>query len=86
MRKVTIVLTTSLSLVIITSQFNVWDSLLMFLLVGTIPGTSLSLPPAVMLISMAVLIGFGIMALMSLSDSSIEQSDKTLPKKRYSRI
>ena len=86
MRKATIILTTSLSLVIIASQFNVWDSLLMFLLVGTIPGTSLSLPPAVMLISMAILIGFGIMVLMSQSDSSIEQSDKALPKKRYSRI
>ena len=86
MRKTTILLTTSLSLIIIASQFNIWDSLLMFLLVGTIPGTSLSLPPAVMLISMSILIGFAIMLLMSQSESSIEQTDKTLPKKRYSRI
>lgn len=86
MRKTTILLTTSLSLIIIASQFNIWDSLLMFLLVGTIPGTSLSLSPAAMLISMSILIGFVIMLLMSQSDSSIEQADKTLPKKRYSRI
>lgn len=86
MRKAIIVLTTSLSLVIIASQFNVWDSLLMFLLVGTIPGTSLSLSPAVMLLSMAILVGIGIMLLMSQSDTSIEQAEKTLPKKRYSRI
>lgn len=86
MRKTTILLTTSLSLIIIASQFNIWDSLLMFLLVGTIPGTALSLPPAVMLISISILIGLGIIHLMSQPDSSIEQADKTLPKKRYSRI
>lgn len=86
MRKTIITLCNVLSLLIIGSLFGLWDSLLMFLLVGTIPGTSLSLPPTVMLLSTALVIGFGIVLLMSQSDSSNEQADKSLPKKRYSRI
>ncbi|MDB5165782.1 MAG: hypothetical protein JWM00_672 [Candidatus Saccharibacteria bacterium] len=86
MRKMVITLSTTLSLLIIVGQFNVWDSLLLFLLVGTIPGTSFSLPPIAMLICMTLFAGGVALFIAAQADSAPEVSEKTLPKKRYSRI
>ena len=87
MRKAVITVSTILSLLIIVGQFNVWDSLLMFLLVGTIPGTSTSLPPLAMLACLVLVCCLtALTILVAQTDSAPEPPKKTLPKKRYSRI
>ncbi len=86
MRKTTIILCVSLSSVIILEQFGVWDSLLLFLLVGNVPGTNLSLSPLAMLACVVLLAGFGSLFILSQTESAPKTSKKTLPKKRYSRI
>lgn len=86
MRKTTIILSLTLSLFIIVGQFGVWDSLLLFLLVGTVPGTSFSLSPIAMLICITLLAGGVALIITARNESSPQSSKKTLPKKRYSRI
>jgi len=86
MRKTTIILSLSLSLLIILGQFGVWDSLLLFLLVGTIPGTSFSLSPIAMLFGITLLGGGIAFTIAVRNEPAPVASKKTLPKKRYSRI
>jgi len=86
MRKPIIILCLSLSLVIILEQFNLWDSLLLFLLVGTIPGTSWALPPFAMLAGLTFGVVFASLVVLSHATASPKTAEKTLPKKRYSRI
>ena len=86
MRKATIILCTSLSLFLIIEQFGLWDSLLLFLLVGTVPGTSFSLPPIAMLASLSLLVAIGTLYLIAETPVMPTASKKTMPKKRYSRI
>jgi hypothetical protein len=86
MRKATITLSLSLSLLIIVGQFGVWDSLLLFLLVGTVPGTNFSLSPIAMLVGFTVLAGGVALAIAIRNEPAPQPSKKTLPKKRYSRI
>lgn len=87
MRKTATLVCIILSLFIILGQFNAWDSLLLLLLVGSIPGTSMSIPPIVMLVIIAAFAGVGtFMITSSQGDISTTSSKKTLPKKRYSRI
>ena len=86
MRKLISLICITLSLLIILGQFNVWDSLLLFMLVGSIPGTSMSLPPAAMLIFITVIIGVATLFIVSQTNATTPSSKKTLPKKRYSRI
>lgn len=86
MHKAIIALTTTLSLFIIAEASGVWDALLVFLIVGTIPGTTLSLPPFAMLVGMVLLSGATALILVSHSEATQKPLKKTLPKKRYSRI
>lgn len=86
MRKATIILSLSLSLLIIVGQFGVWDSLLLFLLVGTVPGTSFSLSPIAMLVGITLLGGGVAFTIAVRNEPAPQPSKKTLPKKRYSRI
>ena len=86
MHKIIITLTTSLSILIIAECFGLWDALLVFLLVGTIPGTTLSLPPLAMLGFIVVISGIVALFLISQTEPAQKTAKKTLPKKRYSRI
>jgi hypothetical protein len=86
MHKTIIILTTTLSLLIIAEVFGVWDALLVFLLVGTIPGTNMSLPPLAMLGCIVLISGLIALILVSQTEPTPQPSKKTLPKKRYSRI
>jgi len=76
----------ALSFALILEQFRVWDSLLLFLLVGTIPGTNWSLPPFMMLTCLTFAVVFGSLVMVSHAANIPEPSKKTLPRKRYSRI
>ncbi len=86
MRKAIIMISTILSLLIIVGQFGMWDSLLLFLLVGTIPGTSLSIPPLAMLGCIVLFSGLIALILVAQTEPVAQTPKKNLPKKRYSRI
>jgi len=86
MRKPIIILCLSLSLIIILEQFKLWDSLLLFLLVGTVPGTGWSLPPFAMLTGLTFAVIFSTFVVFSHATDNSGPTEKTLPKKRYSRI
>jgi TRAP-type C4-dicarboxylate transport system permease small subunit len=86
-RKTTIIVCLSLSALIILGQFKLWDSLLMFVLMGAIPGTTMSIPPLAMLVGMSLLtLTVMIILLVPQNADGTQAHKKTLPKKRYSRV
>ncbi len=99
MRKVIMTVCLAGSAVIILSQFGFFESLMMFLLAGAIPGTSYSIPSNIMYlsimggISLVILWFVGIAVLdffYQLSEKTLSHKaptrKKQLPKRRYSQI
>lgn len=73
------------SVCIILTACNVWNNLLLFLLVGAIPGTSVTVSPLIMLLFVITSTGIAGFFLVHLIEA--KQGDKpSLPKKRYGRI
>lgn len=85
MKKNVIIFTNSLSAFLILTQLGIWDALVMFLLVGAIPGTTVSISPLVMLVFIILTIG-GCAFIFTTSTDTKKPIKKSLPKKRYSRI
>lgn len=96
MKKTLIITTLTLLVCIILSQSNVLESLLFFLLVGAIPGTSLSLPPSIMLtlfFAIAWVVAFRLviqklLAIRNQRDTARTRTKhkKRLPVRRFKRI
>ena len=85
MKKNVIIFANSISGFIILTQLGIWDALIMFVLVGAVPGTAVSISPFVMLIFMTLAIGGCALVFVTITDTK-KSVKKSLPKKRYSRI
>ncbi|MEP6710379.1 MAG: hypothetical protein ABJA64_01540 [Candidatus Saccharibacteria bacterium] len=85
MKKRIIFICIGLSLAIVLNQFGLWNALMLFLLVGAIPGTSLNISPLVML-TLFVIISGSIALHFSHPVEVQKVTKKTTPKRRYSRI
>lgn len=96
MKKTFIVTIAAVLMYIILFQSNVLESLMLFLLVGAIPGTTLSLPPSAMLMllfSIAWVVAFrlGIMRLLAVRNvrraaKKRAEHKKRMPARRFKRI
>jgi hypothetical protein len=85
MKRNIIIITNSLSAFLILTQFGIWNALVMFVLVGAIPGTTASISPLAMLAFLTVAIG-GCAFIFTTNTDAKKPIKKSLPKKRYSRI
>lgn len=92
MKQHRIILIISFVLAILIVQLNLLDSLLLFLLVGVIPGTNYSVPPFLMVCGALVLAWFVIVSstyrLGNSSRKTVPKNDSrsnNLPKRRYAR-
>ena len=90
MKQHRIILIISFVLAVFIVQLNLLDSLLLFLLVGVVPGTNYSVPPFLMICGALVLAWFIIVSsTYRLGDrKSAPKSDtktNNLPKRRYAR-
>lgn len=85
MKKRVIIASNAICVGLILSQFGVWNSLMMFVLVGALPGTAHSMPP----LAMFVLFIIGVIGVATgvvyLLDRAAE-TPKKLPTKRYNRV
>lgn len=96
MKKTFIVTIAAVLMYIILFQSNVLESLMLFLLVGAIPGTTLSLPPSAMLMllfSIAWVVAFrlGIMRLLAIRNvrraaKKRAEHKKRMPARRFKQI
>jgi len=96
MRKAVIITCVSLAGLIILDQSGVLNSLLMFLLVGAIPGTGYSIPSTIMLLFIASAAWLVVIRLISnetfysVSSKKSKRSQashkKRMPKRRFSEV
>lgn len=73
-----------LSAIIVAGQFGVWNSLLLFLLIGRLPGTEYTISPSGMLM-LYLLICLAAVAVVLRARTNSEPTP-TLPKRRYSKV
>jgi len=85
MKKNIIIFTNSLSVFLILTQLGTWNALVMFILVGAIPGTAVSISPLTMLVFITLAVG-GCAFIFTANTDTKKPIKKSLPKKRYSRI
>ncbi len=74
------------SLGIILGQFGIWNALMLFILVGALPGTSVSLSPLAMLAAFGCVTLIGLRFVIGKLEVTPNPTPRGLPKKRYSRI
>ncbi len=97
MKKATLIAGLSLLLLVILVKSGVLDSLMIFLLVGQIPGTSYAIPSSVMLLvitSIIWLLVFRFTAIEALNSLSLRRSakhkaaarKKRMPKRRFGQV
>lgn len=80
-----IILSNSLSAFLIVTQLGIWNALIMFLLIGAIPGTTMSISPIAMFI--VTILAIALCAfIFTLNGDAKKSAQKSLPKKRYGRI
>ncbi len=68
---------------LILTQFNAWESIVLFVVGGVIPGTNQAMPAVVVLALIAIVFTTLITSLFIHFDT---KSPDSLPKKRYSRV
>ncbi|MDX2776704.1 hypothetical protein PV379_05080 [Streptomyces caniscabiei] len=96
MKKTFIITVIAVLVCIILFQSNILESLMLFLLVGAIPGTTLSLPPSAMLmllfaIAWVVAFRLGIMRLLAVRNvrraaKKRAEHKKRMPARRFKQI
>lgn len=93
MKKVVVIAVVALGMVILTKS-GIFDSLMLFILAGIIPGTTYAIPSSFMLLlmmSIAWLVFFHLLPLETtrsntLSGKKKPTAKKRLPKQRYKQI
>lgn len=85
MKKRIIIASNVICAYLILGKFGVWHSLVMFALVGALPGTTRSMPPLVMFVLFIMAVIGAITAVMYLLDRTATPAKK-LPTKRYNRV
>ena len=85
MKKRIIIASNAICVSLILSQFGVWNSLMMFVLVGALPGTAHSMPPLAMFVLFILAVIAALTTVLYLHEHA-DDAPKKLPTKRYTRV